>query len=121
MIDLTHDERRELYRIMSGTRIEDFAKVPRGWHCAILVRRNESVYIPGDERSRTNPGHGYGEETRHYSVTEYHAFTGTDQWKRALELLYRENPHRKDLIAFEVERLAEPRVTLQFDVYGKQS
>ena len=25
-----------------------------------------SVFIPGDERSRTNPGHGYPESTEHY-------------------------------------------------------
>lgn len=28
---------------------------------AVLVQR--SIFIPGDERSRTNPGHGYGETT----------------------------------------------------------
>lgn len=28
----------------------------------------ESVHIPGDERSRTHPGHGYPEHTQHYSV-----------------------------------------------------
>jgi hypothetical protein len=28
----------------------------------------ESVYIPQDERSRTNPGHGYPAETRKFQV-----------------------------------------------------
>jgi hypothetical protein len=35
-------------------------------HFAIIC--TESVFIPGDERSRQNPGHGYPDETREYSV-----------------------------------------------------
>lgn len=35
--------------------------LPPGEHFCIL--KIESVTIPGDERSRTNPGHGYGEHT----------------------------------------------------------
>jgi len=31
-----------------------------------LVVSEVSVYIPGDERSRTNPGHGYPERTEQY-------------------------------------------------------
>ena len=33
---------------------------------AVLVE--ESVYIEGDERSRTNPGHGYPAHTQNYST-----------------------------------------------------
>lgn len=29
-----------------------------------LILKPTSVHIPGDERSRTNPGHGYGPETK---------------------------------------------------------
>lgn len=29
------------------------------------------VHIPGDERSRTNPGHGYGERTEYYVTPKY--------------------------------------------------
>ena len=31
---------------------------------AVIVER--SVYIPGDERSRTNPGHGYPATTEYF-------------------------------------------------------
>ena len=31
---------------------------------AYLILKPTSVHIPGDERSRTNPGHGYGPETK---------------------------------------------------------
>lgn len=35
----------------------DRSKVPQSPHFQILVFG--SIYVPGDERSRTNPGHGY--------------------------------------------------------------
>lgn len=38
----------------------------------------ESVFIPGDERSRTNPGHGYPETTNHYEV--FQEFDTEEKW-----------------------------------------
>lgn len=37
--------------------------VPDGQHFAVLVYKTSGTYVPGDERSRTNPGHGYPEHT----------------------------------------------------------
>lgn len=39
--------------------------IPKTEHFAVVYA--DTIYIPGDERSRTNPGHGYPEsyETRH--------------------------------------------------------
>lgn len=54
----------------------DLRDIPTGPHYAIL--RTESVHIPGDERSRANPGHRYPAETRTY-VT-YEAFTVREMW-----------------------------------------
>lgn len=42
------------------TSIQD---IPDGEFEAVL--ENHSVFIPGDERSRTNPGHGYPAHTEH--------------------------------------------------------
>jgi len=44
-----------------------------------IIIRNESVTIPGDERSRTNPGHGYPEHTDTYQKVEY--FTDRAKWE----------------------------------------
>lgn len=63
------------------------ADMPEGSHYAILVFR--SMHIPGDERSRTNPGHGYPERTEH--VVEYQAYLDRAMWEegiRALEARY---------------------------------
>jgi len=45
--------------------------IPDEEHWAIITV--DRIYIPGDERSRTNPGHGYPE---HYEETiNYRSFT----------------------------------------------
>lgn len=36
-----------------------------------LLIDSTSVFIPGDERSRTNPGHGYPEQTITYPVLKW--------------------------------------------------
>lgn len=42
-------------------RINSIEKFPKEEHFAALVFTSETVYTPGDERSRTHPGHGYPE------------------------------------------------------------
>jgi hypothetical protein len=44
--------------------------IPAKQHFAALIFK--SITIPGDERSRTNPGHGYPEHTE--TAVEYIAF-----------------------------------------------
>ena len=46
------------------------AKIPQQQHYAALVFG--TITIPGDERSRTNPGHGYPESTK--ETIEYVSF-----------------------------------------------
>ena len=47
--------------------------------CWVIVSET-SVHIPGDERSRTAPGHGYPEHTDNY-VTVYEVFTNEEEFK----------------------------------------
>ena len=47
------------------------------------VLESTSVYIPGDERSRTNPGHGYPERTESY--WNLVVFATEEEWKRDVE------------------------------------
>lgn len=47
-------------------------------HYAALVF--SSIHIPGDERSRTNPGHGYPAEDK--GVVEYIAFHSREEMER---------------------------------------
>lgn len=70
-------------------------------HYAVIERT--SVYIPGDERSRTNPGHGYPESTEHY--IQYISFTNKEEWESYINEL--ENPKygsKKSYVAVFVKR-----------------
>lgn len=55
--------------------------LPEAAHFAVL--NFGSITIPGDERSRTNPGHGYPESTE--STIEYIAFTDEETLKRWIQ------------------------------------
>lgn len=44
--------------------VSDASKIPTEDHYAII--ENQSVHIPGDERSRTHPGHGYPASTENF-------------------------------------------------------
>ena len=54
--------------------------IPRGPHYAIV--QTTSVHIPGDERSRTHPGHGYPESTETYIT--YRAYTRREEWEHEI-------------------------------------
>lgn len=54
--------------------------IPKTSHWAILY--TTTVHIPGDERSKTNPGHGYPEHTEiHWN---YISFADIEEWKEDL-------------------------------------
>jgi hypothetical protein len=55
--------------------------IPEGSHWAIL--EFDSIFIPGDERSRTNPGHGYPEHTE--TSVRYIVFCDEASWKQEIE------------------------------------
>lgn len=50
--------------------------------CWIIIK-SLSIHTEGDERSRTNPGHGYPAGTDHY-VQVYAVFTNEDEFKAEL-------------------------------------
>ncbi len=82
-----------------GKIVCSFGDVPKGHHWMILTF--STVHTPGDERSRTNPGHGYPASDD--PVAHYEAFTDKAEWERAIEALV--NPkygQRKDFSAGEV-------------------
>jgi hypothetical protein len=55
--------------------------IPRGQHWAIL--QDESVHIPGDERSRQAPGHGYPEHTE--TFISYRSFGDEAAFRVAMQ------------------------------------
>jgi hypothetical protein len=89
--------------------------VPTDLHYQILVFETSSVYIEGDERSRTNPGHGYPAHTETHESFRLYCFTKEWEWKAGLTALYLKDQHRKDVLAQVVERVAQPRFTVDID------
>ncbi len=61
--------------------------IPKVPHWAIIT--TSTIYIPGDERSRTNPGHGYPASTE--TVINYQAFTNEDEWKETVKMYSLQN------------------------------
>lgn len=60
--------------------VHEKSKMPKGEHWAII--KFGSIHIPGDERSRTHPGHGYPE--RNEPSLEYRAFLNKADWEAAV-------------------------------------
>lgn len=57
--------------------------VPTDKHFAIVIF--STYHVEGDERSRTNPGHGYPAHTEHKA--EYRAFTSKQEWEQEVAKL----------------------------------
>ncbi len=88
------------------------ADVPEGRHYAIIIYNTESVTIEGDERSRTNPGHGYPEETRTFNTFEHWVTRDQYVWEDFIQALVVTNnskseSNKKRFVAFEVAGKAE--------------
>jgi len=69
--------------ITKKTYVNDPKDIPTGEHYAILFSR--STFVPGDERSRTNPGHGYGDET--VKSWDYVVYPNRQEWEKEISEL----------------------------------
>jgi len=58
--------------------VGELKQIPDVQHWAIIT--TSSIYIEGDERSRTNPGHGYPAHSE--TTIQYQAFTNEEEWKK---------------------------------------
>jgi hypothetical protein len=105
-------ERNELYHMKQQMKVGVHNIQQKGPHFAVLVFSNESVTIPGDERSRTSPGHGYPEHTQTYETVEYYATINQSEWEDFVGLLYKEEPKRTDVVAMHVDRVATVKTSV---------
>lgn len=80
-----------------GHSISDPTKIPKVKHWVIL--EPVSVNIPGDERSRTNPGHGYPEHTERF--LSYRVFLNEEKWKSVIREL-ESGSYKKVYVAAQV-------------------
>lgn len=88
-----------------------FKDIPKTEHFVIIT--TSTIYIPGDERSRTNPGHGYSESTE--TVINYEAFTDRKKWESQIEYLTKQSS--KSFKAFLVKPVEiETKVVIKINV-----
>ena len=82
--------------------------VPTEHHWAVICYSTDTHYVEGDERSRTNPGHGYpgGWESR--NITQHYVSTNKEDWLKFVKKLVLQQ--KTNFIAFEVNHL------ISFDV-----
>lgn len=84
------------------TRVTKLSDIPTTPHYVIV--EIDSVNIPGDERSRTHPGHGYPAETRYYPSMR--VTTDVEVWKKEIEKLTLVNPKQIKFVAYHVDSIA---------------
>jgi len=78
----------------------------------LIIFKTTRYYVPGDERSRTNPGHGYPEHTNEINSTEAYAFVNHQELELELLRLYEEDRKRKDLLVIDVANIVPVKVSL---------
>ncbi len=84
--------------------------MPEGTHYAIIVYTTDKVYIEGDERSRTNPGHGYPAHTASYDTFQHFVSSSEKEWNDKIIKLLNEDRNRKDFVAFVVSKVAKVEI-----------
>ena len=73
--------------------------VPKGKHYAIVIF--SSYTVPGDERSRQCPGHGYPEHSE--DKAEYIAFTDRAEWEAEVQRMSLAT-YKDNFVALVVDR-----------------
>src|SRR3989304_8144426 len=90
--------------------ISDSKKFPKDEHYAMIIFKTKSIHHEGDERSRTNPGHGYPAHTEEVSNHEYHAFEKTEagklEWEKSLKDSYGKNKNVVGFIAGKILKIS---------------
>ena len=84
--------------------------VPKGHHYAVLVYKSQSVFVPGDERSRTNPGHGYPERYETYESFEHYISEDKGEWESFVKALHFKG--EKNFVFFEVPLVGSLEVSV---------
>jgi hypothetical protein len=71
----------KLEAIRARTYVGSVNDLPEGEHFVIL--EFDSISIPGDERSRTHPGHGYPAHTE--TTVKYIVFNSREAWEAEIK------------------------------------
>lgn len=95
------------------TQIKHADDMPATAHYVIFVFQTDNRYVGGDERSRTNPGHGYPAHTVTTNIVEYWAVDNEQVLKEVVLLLTQKKGSHND-ITFSVANVTP--LTVKTDI-----
>jgi len=105
---------------MNTKRVTSPSDVPKGPHFAIIIFKTKQVHHEGDERSRTNPGHGYPAYTEDISSNEYYVTTDAHVWELDIRDLMLSIPKfgggDAQFVAFEVKGVADIKLIVDVEI-----
>jgi len=82
----------------------------------IFIFKTRNIHYEGDERSRTNPGHGYPAHDEQIEMVEVYAVVEDQQLESDLRKLYEEDKNRKDILVIKIGQIIPVGVSLKIDL-----
>ena len=92
--------------------IDLLTDIPKGEHYVIVKTRK--IFIPGDERSKTNPGHGYPQRIE--TCIEMRVTKSRLCWENAIKEELESEPG--DFVAYHVPKVASAKLKTVVDIEG---
>ena len=92
---------------MSFKRISKASDIPSMPHFVIVTTSQQTIHHEGDQRSRTNPGHGYPAYDETINNLEMEITFDQIEWEEKVKRLFNHNPKRTDVIAYHVDSVAD--------------
>jgi hypothetical protein len=93
------------------TRVKGPDDVPAVPHYAVIVYGQSSIHIPGDERSRQCPGHGYPSHYETFDTFEHWVTTDPEEAKAFAVSLEQKSLDKRPFVVIQVERKATLALT----------
>jgi len=78
----------------------------------IYVFNKQTVYHEGDERSRTNPGHGYPSHSEEVNSSMLFVTNIKADWLEGIKNLYQGDEKRTDILAFRISDIAQVKMDI---------
>ena len=82
----------------------------------IIEFEKTTVHHEADERSKTNPGHGYPEHNEEFKSFRMYGIIDENDLRIALTQLFLNDQHRKDILVIEIGKIIPIGVSLKIDL-----
>ncbi len=97
-------------------KINSVTDFPKEGKYILIIFSTTSVTTPADERSRTNPGHGFSETTEQISTSEIYSFDTLASLQAELTRLYERDRTRQDILVLEINRMIPVKASISIQL-----